>query len=116
MKPIGPPVLHRLHSSGLKAISSLPSLTSRLPPTPSTDISLSIFNRGGADPKAALSVFLAALARPRGVDYRRCSRGDLVPWIENLQLVSQRDECKSHDPTGERSGSRVSRFGPRCRC
>ncbi len=35
--------------------------------------------------------------------------------IENLQIVLQRVECKSHDPTGERSGNRVSRFGPRCR-
>ena len=62
MKPIGSPVLHRFPGGGLTGYLLLSESHIALHTYPEHRyIALDIFSCGGADSKAALSVFLAAL-------------------------------------------------------
>ena len=66
MKPIGLPVLHRFEGGGLTGYLLLSESHIAFHTYPEHRyIALDIFCCGGADPKAALSVFLAALAPGR---------------------------------------------------
>ena len=62
MTPIGPPVLHRFEGGGLTGYLLLSESHIAFHTYPEHRyIALDIFSCGGADSKAALSVFLAAL-------------------------------------------------------
>ena len=62
MNPIGPPVLHRFEGGGLTGYLLLSESHIAFHTYPEHRyIALDIFSCGGADSKAALSVFLAAL-------------------------------------------------------
>ena len=62
MKPIGPPVLHRFKGGGLTGYLLLSESHIAFHTYPEYGyLALDIFSCGGADSKAALSVFLAAL-------------------------------------------------------
>jgi S-adenosylmethionine decarboxylase len=91
MNPIGPPVLHRFEGGGLTGYLLLSESHIAFHTYPEYRyIALDIFSCGGADSKAALSVFLAAL-EPGREQITSASRGAEIPSrtaIEKLRIVS----------------------------
>ncbi len=81
MTPIGPPVLHRFEGGGLTGYLLLSESHIAIHTYPEHRyLALDIFSCGGADSKAALAVFLAALepgrehltTAPRGTEIPHC--------------------------------------------
>ena len=80
MKPIGPPVLHRFEGGGLTGYLLLSESHIAFHTYPEHRyIALDIFSCGGADSKAALSVFLAAL-EPGRERITTAPRGAEIPY------------------------------------
>ncbi len=79
MKPIGPPVLHRFKGGGLTGYLLLSESHIAFHTYPEHRyLALDIFSCGGADSKAALSVFLAAL-EPGREHLTTAPRGAEIP-------------------------------------
>jgi len=79
MKPIGPPVLHRFKGGGLTGYLLLSESHIAFHTYPEHRyIALDIFSCGGADSKAALSVFLVAL-EPGREQITTAPRGAEIP-------------------------------------
>jgi S-adenosylmethionine decarboxylase len=80
MKPIGPPVLHRFAGGGLTGYLLLCESHIAFHTYPEhLYIALDIFSCGGADSKAALSVFIAAL-EPGRERITMAPRGAEIPY------------------------------------
>ena len=80
MNPIGPPVLHRFEGGGLTGYLLLSESHIAFHTYPEHRyIALDIFSCGGADSKAALSVFLAAL-EPGHERITTAPRGAEIPY------------------------------------
>jgi S-adenosylmethionine decarboxylase len=80
MKPIGPPVLHRFKGGGLTGYLLLSESHIAFHTYPEHRyLALDIFSCGGADSKAALSVFLAAL-EPGRERITTAPRGAEIPY------------------------------------
>ena len=80
MNPIGPPVLHRFEGGGLTGYLLLSESHIAFHTYPEHRyIALDIFSCGGADSKAALSVFLAAL-EPGRERITTAPRGAEIPY------------------------------------
>jgi S-adenosylmethionine decarboxylase len=79
MNPIGPPVLHRFDGGGLTGFLLLSESHIAFHTYPEYRyLAVDIFSCGGADSKAALSVFLAAL-EPGHEQITTASRGAEIP-------------------------------------
>jgi len=79
MKPIGPPVLHRFKGGGLTGYLLLSESHIAFHTYPEHRfLALDIFSCGGADSKAALAVFLAAL-EPGREHLTTAPRGAEIP-------------------------------------
>lgn len=82
MKPIGPPVLHRFEGGGLTGYLLLSESHIAFHTYPEYRyIALDIFSCGGADSKAALSVFVAAL-EPGRERISTAPRGAEIPYSD----------------------------------
>jgi S-adenosylmethionine decarboxylase len=80
MKPIGPPVLHRFEGGGLTGYLLLSESHIAFHTYPEHRyIALDIFSCGGADSKAALSAFHAAL-EPGRERISTATRGAEIPY------------------------------------